>query len=330
MRIARLFAIGLICLAAASMAAAAERIIFDTDLGADCDDAGTFAVLHALADKGEVEILAVGIVNNHPKAVPAADAINTWFGRPDLPVGTIKRNSRFSHDMYLSAVVAGYPHDLTKEAAPDVVKLYRKILAASSDRSVTLVAVGPATNISDLLDSGPDEHSELMGVELMRRKVKLYAAGGNGSGKLPHGPAGWNYQQDIKSAQNELAKLPTEFPTIYAGGSGAKAQVGNCYLRKPANHIIRICYEGFHQSAYKRKDNVERPTWDQLRMLYAARPSGRSMWDLSPAGAMRVEDDKTIHWEPTPNRNRFYAYVNDLKAMRQELETLMMHEPKKR
>jgi hypothetical protein len=162
----------------------------------------------------------------------------------------------------------------------------------------------------------------------MRRKIKLYAAGGNGSGNLPGGAAGWNYQQDIHSAHNEALKLPADFPTIYAGGSGQKVLVGNCYLRKPADDIIRICYEEFHQRVRKNKDNIDRPTWDQLRMLYACRPSARTLWDLSPPGDIRVDTaTKTIHWEPAPNRNRAYAYVNDLKTMRQELETLMMHEP---
>ena len=35
------------------------KIIFDTDIGWDCDDAGTLAMLHRLCDKGEAELLAV-------------------------------------------------------------------------------------------------------------------------------------------------------------------------------------------------------------------------------------------------------------------------------
>jgi hypothetical protein len=32
------------------------KIIFDTDMHTDCDDAGALAILHTLADKGECEI----------------------------------------------------------------------------------------------------------------------------------------------------------------------------------------------------------------------------------------------------------------------------------
>src|SRR5690606_3161766 len=101
-----------------------------------------FAVMHALADRGEIEILAVGVVNGHPAAVPYADALNTWYGRPDLPVGAIKGNAPLAKDYYMAPIGASYPHDLTAEAAPEVVRLYRQVLAAQPDRSVTLVTVG--------------------------------------------------------------------------------------------------------------------------------------------------------------------------------------------
>ena len=35
------------------------KILFETDMANDCDDAGALAVLNALADRGEAEILAV-------------------------------------------------------------------------------------------------------------------------------------------------------------------------------------------------------------------------------------------------------------------------------
>ncbi|MEP1642867.1 MAG: nucleoside hydrolase, partial [Rhodopirellula bahusiensis] len=35
------------------------KLILDTDMSGDCDDAGALPLLHALADRGECEILAV-------------------------------------------------------------------------------------------------------------------------------------------------------------------------------------------------------------------------------------------------------------------------------
>src|SRR5690606_32742496 len=45
---------------AATAVADPVKVIFDTDYSTDCDDPGALAVLHALADLGEVEILATG------------------------------------------------------------------------------------------------------------------------------------------------------------------------------------------------------------------------------------------------------------------------------
>lgn len=92
---------------AASPAAAAERVIFDTDVGGD--DAGALAVLHALADRGEVEILAVGVVIGHELGVPYIDAVNTWYGRPDIPISSVAAPAPYSRDEYMAGIVEDYP-----------------------------------------------------------------------------------------------------------------------------------------------------------------------------------------------------------------------------
>src|SRR5690606_27866762 len=133
------------------------------DVGGDIDDAGALAVLHALEARGEIELLAIGVSIGHEAAVPYVHAVNTWYGRPELPIGTIKGEASYARDEFMEAVIAEYPYDLTRESTPEVVDLYRRVLATQPDNSVTLVTVGPATNIVALLRSEPDEHSELNG-----------------------------------------------------------------------------------------------------------------------------------------------------------------------
>ena len=300
-----------------------ERVIFDTDAGGDVDDGGALAVLHALEKRGEIKILAMGVVIGHELAVPYVHAVNTWYGRPDLPIGCIKSKAPYSRDEYMAKIVEEYPYTLTQNAAPDVVKLYRKVLASQPDRSVTLIAVGPATNIVNLLNSGPDEYSSLTGVELMRRKLKFYGAGGNGNAKLPKGQPGFNYLMDLVSASNELKMMPTEFPTVFAGGSGVKLEVGSAYNNSRTNHIIRRSYEEYFKGIAK-----DRKSWDQLRVLYACRPSARHLWDTSPAGNIEVDvEKKLITYTPEPNRNRAYAYINNIEAVRSMLNELMLYDP---
>ncbi len=72
------------------------RVIFDTDMANDCDDTGALAVLHALADRGEAEILAVVTNRKDPSNASAAAcaAINGYYGRPDIPIGTDKDGAK--------------------------------------------------------------------------------------------------------------------------------------------------------------------------------------------------------------------------------------------
>src|SRR4051812_44187889 len=65
-------------------------VILDTDIGPDCDDAATVAILHALELKGEAKILGMVCNTTSPWGAPCLDAINTYYGRADIPVGTLK------------------------------------------------------------------------------------------------------------------------------------------------------------------------------------------------------------------------------------------------
>jgi len=76
------------CLSACLTAAPAPvPVLFDTDMDSDCDDAGAMAMLHAMADAGEVRILATVVSARHRWSAPCVEAINRCYGRPDLPIG---------------------------------------------------------------------------------------------------------------------------------------------------------------------------------------------------------------------------------------------------
>ncbi len=159
------------------------RVILDTDLASDCDDAGAVAVLHALADRGEADILAMGVSAGNRHSVLVLDAFNTWYGRPDIPIGTVKASGVSAGSRYTEEIAGEYPrcHDHWEDAddAPDVMDIYRKTLASEPDiddenPGVVMVSIGYMTNFRDLLQSGPCEHSDLPGDELVANKVRLW------------------------------------------------------------------------------------------------------------------------------------------------------------
>ena len=85
------------------------KIIFDTDIHTDCDDAGAMAVLHALADRGECEILAMMCSTKDPFSAPVIDVINTYYGRPDIPIGIPKREGVLRKSKYTRGVATEFP-----------------------------------------------------------------------------------------------------------------------------------------------------------------------------------------------------------------------------
>src|SRR5580658_2239553 len=81
----------LLTLAIASPAPAATplHVIFDTDMGNDVDDALALAMLHALASRGEVTLLAVTVSKDNPWAAEYVHLVNEYYGRGAIPVGLV-------------------------------------------------------------------------------------------------------------------------------------------------------------------------------------------------------------------------------------------------
>ncbi|MEE2676138.1 MAG: nucleoside hydrolase, partial [Planctomycetota bacterium] len=71
-------------------AKAPVKLIFDTDMGNDIDDAMALAMIHSLVSRGECELLAVTVTKDHPQSAAFVDLINTFYGRPDIPIGVVK------------------------------------------------------------------------------------------------------------------------------------------------------------------------------------------------------------------------------------------------
>ena len=130
------------------------NIIFDSDMGPDYDDVGALAILYAMKDNGECNILATISSNKHDLTASSLSVLNTYFKRPEIPVGAVKGNGIdiACPQKWDSLIVARYPHAIkSNDQADDAVKLYRKILASQPDKSVTIIKVGFLTNMAPLI-----------------------------------------------------------------------------------------------------------------------------------------------------------------------------------
>jgi inosine-uridine nucleoside N-ribohydrolase len=305
----------------ASANGAPVRVIFDTDIGNDVDDVLALSMLHALQSRDDCQLLAVTITKPDELAGPFVDAMNTFYGRPGLPIGFT--HSGLKNDPSKFLLLADeqdngklrYPHQLKRSSdAPAATDLLRKTLGHEPDQSVTLVQVGYFSNLAALLDTPGDSSSSLNGRELVKAKVKLLSvmAGAFQSiGQNAH-YLEYNVTQDLAAAR----KLATSWPTPIVW-SGFEIGIAVPY---PAVSIERdFTYVLHHPAAeaYRLYNPPphERPTWDLTAVLYAVL-SDRGYFSLSEPGNVTVEQDGFTRFTPVPDGRDRFLILNSAQAPR--------------
>jgi inosine-uridine nucleoside N-ribohydrolase len=232
------------------------NVIFDTDMCLGDDDGMALAIVHALHDRHEANLVAVTVGLDEKWCAPYASVLNTFYGRPDVPIGTIKNGLSFKatrekisnavpqikrkrkrpDESFVQLILERknpdgspiYPHRLTDGSqAPEAVFLLRKTLADQPDDSVVMIQVGNSANFAALLDSRPDLSSDLSGLDLIKKKVRFLSVMAGTfqdmeySGSTLSKGIGINIVEDVSSAQKIFSKWPT--PIIASGGEIGEA-----------------------------------------------------------------------------------------------------------
>ena len=291
------------------------NIIFDTDIGPDYDDTGVAVMLHNYANKGKVNILAMLCSTSAPYGAAYLNLLNIYFGRRDIPVGTLKskldilptcRGYNFTINEY-----AKYETDILDGFhARDAVEVYREVLAAQPDNSVTILATGMLSNLCDLLKSKPDRCSPLSGVELVAKKVKLVSSM---AGKFPEGKE-FNVEKDAPAAQYVVDNWPT--PIMFSGFEiGEKIRTGNRLSQTEADSPLR---GGYHPQMC---------SWDLTSALYAVEGLG-DYW-TAKRGDVKIIDGYNYFTENEKDGARAYLVEEMSPEQLADLLEGYLLEPKK-
>ncbi|QDQ96699.1 hypothetical protein [Tomitella fengzijianii] len=325
------------------------KLILDGDVGPDPCDFSTLAMAHNLDRSGEIDLL--GVMSTMPEAsnVEVIDIFNRWYG-DRIPIGTFKdpsdrgyaqtvqpasdlANTMFPASRTIAAEYSGW-HPETAATAADSVTLYRRLLSAEPDRSVTIMTQGQLYNIKALLSSGPDEYSPLDGMDLVRAKVSRFvmmigafggpmtidvaarleadydrppnsffpqalsqrATTGNGIGAEYNAQA-W-YPGLTQSVFQKLDELPT--PKILLGNEqGFQVPTGDAYNKFSVDHPVRMGYYVNNlANAVGSKVAYNNPAYDEIALLYVARGAGGFLQEN--AGHARFSHFGTSTWADTP------------------------------
>ncbi len=300
-----------------------KKVIFDTDMGPDYDDVGAIALLHAFADKGEVEILATMASTKYNGVASVLDVLNTYFGRADLPLGVPKGNALLLKDFqhWTDTLIARYPHSIKKyEEAENAITLYRRILATQPDQSVTIITVGFLTNIAALLKSPPDGYSPLSGIKLVEKKVSKLVSMAGGF------PSGHEFNVKEDAAASEIAFKNFPRPILFSGveigftiKTGLKLINNSDIINSPVKDVFRIGI------ASAKEDVDGRWSWDQTAVLVAVR--GHEPWYSVKEGKIQLDSTGRNTWDDSA-KGHFYLFPKlSPEVVAKTIEELMMHQP---
>lgn len=256
-------------------------VIFDTDLGNDIDDVLALQMLFNYAHEELIDLRGVTISKCNPHSIEVVDGLCRYNGFEDMPLGYAYNGVTPEDNSYLLPTLAATfegrrllnPKRTLSSGIPEGYKALRKWLSGAADTSVVLIAVGPLTNIGRLIDSRGDEISPLSGVELMKKKVKLFEIMGGEYSRQYNDFAEYNITSDLAAAKSVIEKSPVG---IIASGW----EVGSA-VRYPHESILQ---------------DFGDPLADPLcvaYMHYQPMPYDRECWDLT-AVLDAVEGDNEL------------------------------------
>ncbi len=308
---------------------AIEKIIFDTDIGGDCDDAGALALIHALCEKGEAELLAVTACYADEYVAGCIDAINTHYHR-NVPIGVNyakgqKYKENADYPGYTKALCENYPNNYKEKKAEDTLTVLRRTLATAEDNSITFIVTGTLSSMARLILSEPDEISSLSGKELVGKKIKRTVVMGGRffetwpmeikCGDTPL-TAEYNIRGDIPAAQTVCKEWVGEL--IFSSYEiGFWCVTLRDFIKDSLDtNPAALAYKLFPWSAEGRE------SWDLTTVLHAVRPN--EYYHLHPYGRISIDDTGVTTISPDSTcRHTYLIPKADYNTVRDEIDAIV-------
>ncbi len=253
----------LLLLFTTAQAAEKKKIIFDTDLGGDIDDA--FA--HALVQiSPEFEVLGITVADGPTLARARASCRMLYeAGQEHVPVAVGRPTRQGSKPPPQLSWGEGFERyrPIKRGAADFIIETLRKY-----PHQVTIISVGPVTNLADAIDKDPEAW------KLVKEVYSMFGSFYMGYGGDPRPSAEWNVVADVASSQ----KFMTSGVPITLAGLDVTTMV-----KFSAERRLQLLYRNS-------------PLTDAISALYTLwsidKPDGRTPTLFDPvAVAMAITDE---------------------------------------
>ncbi len=279
-------------------------VVLDTDMGPDIDDALALAMLHTYMDREQAEIAAVTLSRNSALGARFIDALNTWYGHPDIPVGIDRQapHTMVESSSYV-ALANRFPTDVANGTIPEGETVIREVLirAMAEQRQVVIVQVGFSGNVAALLDSRPDDRSVLSGMELVERSgAVLSIMAGSFKDRVE-----FNVANDVESARRVIDGWPNEMIlSPFEIGYDIHYPYTAIRDRHNGNDILRQAYEftdySWHVDA---SPFYNMRTWDLTSVMEGIDPEA-GWFPLSGYGRVTIDGQGRTNFSEGSGQHR--------------------------
>jgi len=284
------------------------KVIFDTDIGDDIDDA--WALGFILAHK---QFDLVGVTATHgntPARAKIALKLLHLTGRDDVPVAVGRQTAKGYEPQYTWAEDFSLRQPISSPAADFIIEQVRK-----HPREIVLIAVGPLENLADVIRKEPNLPSLVKGVVLMSGCIY-------GTATSTQAIAEWNVRSAIKDAQVvysaglPLVIVPLDSTTYVTLSEQERKQVSS--YDSPLTFSLECLYR-----LWLAGPNARMTLHDQLAAVDAAEPGrffGKTETlplSVDDRGLTRVDGQagKPVAVRLQPKRDEFMQYyIGELRG----------------
>ena len=308
------------------------QMILDSDFGSSTDDLFALMMLNHYLDDGLVDLKGIVVDREGEKNAALVDIFNTYYGHPEVPIG-LERNGVKNPRCFIPyngicdlKDAQGTPlfkRSVDTSRCPEGYKLYRQLLSQADDKSIVVVAIGFATTLAQLFESGADEYSPLSGVELFGKKVKsVYIQ----SGRFEAGDSLSGYNMRAASRQSAIFydRLPKNVDLIMS-----PSNVGDQIDYLPKDVLVDLSYTEINpiKAVYTHYtcDTGQR-MWDTNCLVQAV--LGDAEYNLSPRGWVTFVDrgeESLMLFKADPQGNARYQLPGDTYLAQQKLMDIRRH-----